>query len=979
VPHSINDVHIVLIYARTLEVHPNPAIRFKSLGAYQSLYDYCKAAKPKPIAMADKYYNFKNWLDDSEVWLNLGDRIIDEHEPLIAKDAYENYLSRVNLKRAAGQDLSAVISFPIAMRLAKNYASFQSYEQAVKMGEVAFKHDHFHKELRVLLSKWSTIYARSLQKEVKAIIAISNQWKERVWSQSYRRRLKENIVQEMEQKLEQNRLDPTARKELAYYARDQWRSKFLFEEECVIRFQRFFRRKRIMWKRQAAHRQVMLNKAIMAYAEYNRRPRDPVVRKTIRDITNHRFCPRKHVINRVRLLIDEQDRAVNVIRRGFRCYMNKVGLHNAIIRRKREIKNTLFRSARTIQCLVRRKLAYKKWRIAFRRRRQVTKAAKLVQNFIRWRNTTFQHAVTRMIYQIRAKRQHARNTLAFTLTYHMHRYVTRRRRRKEIERILKIKEEERAKKQAIYFRALECGKKILRFVRLVRDVKSRRVAMETYKQRRKVALSSWSTSAVNLCNVDANSAYRNPGISQQSQQFVSCCIQDKVYCSGRSFGPTDALLLSAVLKHRNCSVSRLYLDDNAEVGSPNYEFDLLPAIGKARSLRSVFLFGRVGAERDTKPDDIKESFVTGLIREAQVENLNIKELCIENVTRGSISESIAVAAGRLLCDFLNYSTPGLQTLSLHGCALRDNQAQYLCQGLAVNYSIKNLILSKNMITDDGFNALFKAIQSNKKTAIALLDFSFNHIVCRDKMRKLLDTYISPSLDPLNISLKGNMLLKPYLPDHKKRNRMELLIVGSEVPAVKNEPGSLKVFLKQAKIAGSSTQKVVSATIDAVDVGVAQPEVVRDSKGLIALSSTLITLPSSNVPPVRPLVNKRDTLTPPDPLPPLESDRPLTPPTTTTSKDKLKGERYLAALKAKGGQSLRSNSASKNKRGEAIAETLINDIAVVRSLRNRSSAPSSVSPVGFKAPKTLSEYPSPTSDSNDRYRHLRELSRFKYSG
>ena len=75
--------------------------------------------------------------------------------------------------------------------------------------------------------------------------------------------------------------------------------------------------------------------------------------------------------------------------------------------------------------------------------------------------------------------------------------------------------------------------------------------------------------------------------------------------------------------------------------------------------------------------------------------------------------------GRLLMDYFNYSIPGLHTLSLHGCSLRDHQLNNLLSGLRVNTSLTNLTLSCNILTVTGFSDLFAAVQSNKKHKIIL--------------------------------------------------------------------------------------------------------------------------------------------------------------------------------------------------------------------------------------------------------------------
>ena len=57
-PTTINELHILLLYARSLELSASPGLRFRANGVYQILLEYCQQQSP-PIALADAYSNGK--------------------------------------------------------------------------------------------------------------------------------------------------------------------------------------------------------------------------------------------------------------------------------------------------------------------------------------------------------------------------------------------------------------------------------------------------------------------------------------------------------------------------------------------------------------------------------------------------------------------------------------------------------------------------------------------------------------------------------------------------------------------------------------------------------------------------------------------------------------------------------------------------------------------------------------------------------
>jgi hypothetical protein len=210
--------------------------------------------------------------------------------------------------------------------------------------------------------------------------------------------------------------------------------------------------------------------------------------------------------------------------------------------------------------------------------------------------------------------------------------------------------------------------------------------------------------------------------------------------SNSYFTPSDCIMLSAVMKNKFCCLSRLILHNIDAVAPSNgsqvsFEFDLLPAISRCRTLRSVSLLkGR-----------FTESFLTGLCKEIQVENPRIQELFIESLYKptSDMKLSLLTACNRLLSDYFNYSIPGLALLSLHGLALRDEDLDCLLLGIEVNSSLQILQLSNNLLENNGFLKVFSALKSNKKSNITTLDFTWNLISCNKVVREALDSYRPP--------------------------------------------------------------------------------------------------------------------------------------------------------------------------------------------------------------------------------------------
>lgn len=215
--------------------------------------------------------------------------------------------------------------------------------------------------------------------------------------------------------------------------------------------------------------------------------------------------------------------------------------------------------------------------------------------------------------------------------------------------------------------------------------------------------------------------YRNPGVRQNSEIFEAALQRTCVVCLGQNdFSREDCMLLSSLLRHPLCRIQRVVFQD-VDGRHSTFEFDLIQAMGKSISLRSVAIVGGFW----------HPMFFVSLLECVQKINPRIIELCIEELKLCRIAPneltSIAISCGKLVSDFFNYSVPGIRTLSLHNIGLTDSLLGDLVTGLGVNSSLTNLTLSMNLIEDKGCCGIIRAISSNRRSLVTDIDLSFNLI------------------------------------------------------------------------------------------------------------------------------------------------------------------------------------------------------------------------------------------------------------
>ena len=71
---------------------------------------------------------------------------------------------------------------------------------------------------------------------------------ERCFSLGYIAKVKNKMIEDLEEKLESSQYDPKIREDLAYYAKGRWRAKFLFESESAMKIQNCFKVAKARWK-----------------------------------------------------------------------------------------------------------------------------------------------------------------------------------------------------------------------------------------------------------------------------------------------------------------------------------------------------------------------------------------------------------------------------------------------------------------------------------------------------------------------------------------------------------------------------------------------------------------------------------------------------------------------------------------------------------------------------------------------------------
>ena len=348
-----------------------------------------------------------------------------------------------------------------------------------------------------------------------------------------------------------------------------------------------------------------------------------------------------------------------------------------------------------------------------------------------------------------------------------------------------------------------------------------KLSKEALQKRKLANYSIETTEMIEKCMKNKDLQYRIPGINSKSPQFVSLTQQNIIFCSSiYNFTSADVLMLSLVLRSSACAVRTLVLYKIDQPYHVCYEFDLLAALRKCTSIRSVYIIG----------GDWTETFINALIHVVHIENPRITTLVLEQLTRsGLYIDNISMKISSLLLDYFNYSLPGINELTLHGCNLTDIQLEYIAQGITVNTSIKSLVLSLNLIEENGFIKIFKAFQSNRKSKIVKLDFSYNLIKSSSEIKKLFLSYVPHDLKAvLIVYLMYNRMHDFYHPvnDIEKRgltaSSMMIMYTAEDLLAFQH-PNFTK---RKAAVQNLSNQQAPRTTLSLLTAPTASPTLRR---------------------------------------------------------------------------------------------------------------------------------------------------------
>lgn len=398
-------MHILFLYCVTLEASPDPAFRYQVPEAYKALHKLCRSLRP-PLLSADQTHDHRVWTEDPYLWYNFGVYFLQDNEVLLARDAFALFI-----KSIPPDDESLTVE--ILLTLAKNCANFQNYEEAVTYGDRALQLDGYHKETRSLLAEWSEIRRAELALQEDSATAIRKIWRQRCWQPGYRARYSKLVVNELEQTVAMpaSKYDVSVRNELAYFARDKWRARFLFEDECARRIQRSYRGARMILAMNKAGREKYKALANQIYVAAKKNPFDPSTRAELRRIAAHRFCPPSHHVVGFAAAMDEQEAAHAVIRRVMNAYRLRKWVRDSITMREyRKQVHCLYASVR-IQKIVRMRLALKRSVAMKKVMRRRHEAATVIQQYYRNRNNSFRQSVYRLMQKEKWKKDRAANMI----------------------------------------------------------------------------------------------------------------------------------------------------------------------------------------------------------------------------------------------------------------------------------------------------------------------------------------------------------------------------------------------------------------------------------------------------------------------------------------------------------------------------------------------------------------------------------------
>ena len=442
VPPSIQETHLVLLYAKSLDSSDDASIKFRAQEAYGALWNLCKGSKPS-IANADKYKTYKEWCDDPITWFALSDMVAGTEEPIVARNGFDLFRAKVAQAVGQGKEIPG-LGAEMWLRCAQNSAAFQDFETAIEFGQKGLEINRLHKETRAFLSQNSPMHQATFDKEKDAVRFLSKQWLERCFTSGYRKKVKAKVVTDLEEHFETNRFDMQARESLAYYAKDKWRAKFLFESECAAKIQICFKEAQERWRWQAPIRMKLVERATGAYRAFMKDPLNRENRDAVLEVTAHRFCSKKHIIRKLVPILEKQAKSIKCIAKSYKAYSLRRNVRKAIAARhhraEMRFKYAVIRVQRFVRKIQEKMARKKRKRLEHVRIQSMLK----INAFVFKKCREFESAPRRAARLQQKVREDKARVLQFLFMYHVRRFQ-RARAREELEALARSAEEKAAK------------------------------------------------------------------------------------------------------------------------------------------------------------------------------------------------------------------------------------------------------------------------------------------------------------------------------------------------------------------------------------------------------------------------------------------------------------------------------------------------------------------------------------------------------
>lgn len=555
-PSDIQAVHIVMLYVRTLEASADAGTRFRANNIYRSLHTLCAA---QGIAMAGSVLDAKQWAGQADTWYQLGQHMETFGEYLIAKEAYAKYLELLRKSAKSGQDLSQCLRVDQCLALANNFAKYQNFPDAVRFAEMGLKIDHYNTDIRALLGKWNVNYQDNLSQETVAINRIKHIWKDRVWQTGYVNKLRKKMITEQEARLAVNRFDPIARESLSYYARDKYRARFLYEDICIVRVQRWFRKvkKQMVWLEvQRQHYNNKANELVQRLVEHYF---SPALRLEVVELAKSKFIAKKHQIVVCSRSIIQENKSFNILFRALRIFYFKRRIAGRILVKRRAETALYVHGIILVQKHCKRYIQQIRYRRLIVVERKRHEAARVIQKFYRKRKMSLRYVVYALLYSEYRRKTKALKILKKRLPALLERL---RKRRKDGFQAL----EKHTRRRNERFKRMESGTmKVAAAVRIQHFYHKclfryhLRLAIKQLRRRRNITHNTYYKSKLAAyLDHKEDYLYHNPGINKNSQAFLDLLGKEAVICDS-SMQATDYMLLGLVLKHPQCAVHTLIL------------------------------------------------------------------------------------------------------------------------------------------------------------------------------------------------------------------------------------------------------------------------------------------------------------------------------------------------------------------------------------------------------------------------------------